>query len=70
VSIKRYLHPPYAILTVVDKIINEQRKKAIVVASIPLFAGETNKFVIQKGMNTSHPDVIPDHSKYLSDLIN
>jgi hypothetical protein len=46
VSIKRYLHPPYAILTVVDKIINEQRKKAIVVASIPLFAGETNKFVI------------------------
>jgi len=46
-SIKRYLHPPYVILTVIDKITNEQRKKAIVMASIPLFAGETNKFVIQ-----------------------
>ena len=69
-SIKRYLHPPYAILTVVDKIINEQRKKAIVVASIPLFAGETNKFVIPYGMNTSNPDVIPDLSKYLNSDLN
>ncbi len=69
-QLRDIFHPPYAILTVVNKITNKQRKKTIVVASIPLFAGETNKFVIQKGMNTSHPDVIPDHSKYLSDLIN
>jgi hypothetical protein len=46
-SIKRYFHPSYVILTVVDKITNKQRKKAKLVASIPLFAGETNNFVIQ-----------------------
>jgi hypothetical protein len=46
-SIKRYFHPSYVILTVVDKITNEQRKKAIVDETIPLFAGETNNYVIQ-----------------------
>ncbi len=46
-QLRDIFHLPYAILTVVDKIINKQRKKAVVVASNPLFAGETNNFVIQ-----------------------
>ena len=45
-QLRDIFHLPYAILTVVDKIINKQRKKAIVAVSIPLFAGETNKFFI------------------------